>query len=124
MVKVGTYNTAFNDVLGINIEKLDIFKSDGLIRHMEKRNHIKALEYINCISDIIQSPDYIGVNPNEKETKSIELIKKYDTGILLGLKLDRDNDFLYIATMYEIQESKINRRLHNGRIKKFHVKPE
>ena len=36
----------------------------------------------------------------------------------LGIKLDKDGDYLYVATMHEVQESKIVRRLHSGRIKK------
>ena len=35
----------------------------------------------------------------------------------LGIKLDKDGDYLYVATMHEVQESKIVRRLHSGRIK-------
>ena len=35
----------------------------------------------------------------------------------LGIKLDKDGDYLYVATMHEVQESKIIRRLHSGRIK-------
>ena len=58
-----------------------------------------------------------GVNPNEKENSSFELIKRYKDNILIGIKLDKDGDYLYVATMHEVQESKIVRRLHSGRIK-------
>lgn len=57
-----------------------------------------------------------GVNPNEKENSSL-IIKCYKDNILIGIKLDKDGDYLYVATMHEVQESKIVRRLHSGRIK-------
>ena len=120
-LKVGTYNPKFNDILGIEIEQLDIYRSKGLPTHMLKSRHIKCLKYIDYIPEIIETPDYIGINPNEKDTKSIELIKCYKDNVMIGIKLDKDGNYLYVSTMYDIQESKIQRRLHSGRIKEFRV---
>lgn len=121
LLKVGKYNPIFNDILGIDIEELDIYRSKGLPTHMLKSKHSKCLKYIDYIPDIILNPDYIGVNPNENETKSIELIKRYKDNVMIGIKLDKDNEYLYVSTMHDIQESKIQRRLYSGRIKKFYV---
>lgn len=77
-------------------------------------------KYIDYIPDIIDNPDYIGVNPNENGTDSIELIKRYRDNVMIGIKLDKENDYLYVSTMHDIQESKIQRRLYSGRIKEFH----
>ena len=38
--------------------------------------------------------------------------------VLVGIKLDQEGDYLYVATMHEVSESKIKRRLHSGRIRK------
>ena len=86
---------------------------------MLKSRHEKCLKYIDYIPDIINHPDYIGINPNETRTDSIELIKRYKDNILIGIKLDKSSNYLYISTMYDIQESKIQRRLHSGRLKEF-----
>lgn len=120
-IKVGKYNTKFNDILGIEIDEMDIYRSKGLPAHMIKSRHEKCLKYIDYIPDIIKNPDYIGVSPNENETKSIELIKRYKDNILIGIKLDSDNEYLYVSTMHNIQENKIERRLHSGRIKNFSI---
>lgn len=102
LLKVGKYNSKFNDILGIEIAELDIYRSKGLPAHMLKSKHAKCLKYIDYIPDIIRCPDYIGVNPNEKDTKSIELIKRYKDNIMVGIKLDKDNDYLYVSTMHDI----------------------
>jgi hypothetical protein len=120
---VGKYNTKFNKILGIDIEELDIFMSKGLTSHMLKRKHYKCLKYIDYIPDIISKPDYIGINPNEQGI-SIELIKRYSDNVLIGIKLDTDEKYLYISTMHDIQESKIQRRLFSGRIKQFSIDNE
>ena len=121
LLKVGKYNQQFNDILGINISNFDIYRSSGLPAHMLKRHHEKCLKYIDYIPDIIKEPDYIGINPHETEVQSIELIKRYNDNILIGIKLDKDNDYLYVSTMHDIPESKIQRRLFSGRLKEFIV---
>lgn len=120
LFKIGKYNQMFNEILGVNIGGLDIYRSKGLPAHMIKRKHFKCLKYIDYISDIIKKPDYIGVNPNENEM-SIELIKRYKDNVLVGIKLDMDGEYLYVSTVHDIQESKIERRLHSGRIKRFYI---
>ena len=41
--------------------------------------------------------------------------------VLLGVKLEKEGQYLYISTMYEVQESKLNRRLYSGRLKEMSV---
>ena len=118
LIKVGNYNTKFNELLGINITQEEIFRSTGLLAHLVKRNHSNCLRYIDYISDIIEHPDYIGVNPNEAN-QSIELVKKYKDNILLGIKVDLSTNSLYISTMFDLQESKLQRRIHSGRLVKY-----
>jgi hypothetical protein len=118
LIKVGNYNKKFNELLGINITQEEIFRSKGLKTHLIKRNHCNCLKYIDCISDIIEHPDYIGINPNETN-QSIELVKKYNDNILLGIKVDLSTNSLYISTMFDLQESKLQRRIHSGRLVKY-----
>ncbi|TAH69998.1 MAG: hypothetical protein EWM47_05835 [Anaerolineaceae bacterium] len=116
LIKVGEFSDKFNNLISANIPLLKIYCSKGLRTHLIKREHYSCLPYINAIPDIIENPDYIGINPNENET-TIELIKVYNKNILIGIKLDADENYLYVSTMYELQESKLIRRLHSGRLK-------
>lgn len=118
--KVGKYKDEWNEKLGYEIDDMDIYMSHGLETHMKKRKHFKALKYLDYVSDIIENPDYIGKNPNENGI-SLELIKEYGDNILVGIKMDCDGEYLYISTMFDIQEGKIKRRLHSGRLKKMKV---
>lgn len=120
LLRVGKYNSKFNEILGIQVKELEIYRSKGLPAHMIKRKHFKCLKYIDYIPEIIREPDYVGINPNEQGT-SIELIKRYADNVLIGIKLDADGEYLYVSTMHDVQESKIERRLHGGRLKRFSV---
>ena len=89
---MGNYNQLFNDMLNINIKHDVIYRSKGLPSHMLKSRHEKCLKYIDYIPEIIENPDYIGINPNEKG-QTIELVKRYGDNVLIGIKVDKNNDY-------------------------------
>lgn len=41
---------------------------------------------------------------------------QYEDNVMVGIILDTDDEYLYVSTMHDVQESKILRRLHSGRI--------
>jgi len=115
---VGVFREEFNKILGTDLPIEIIYQSKGLPTHMIKRQHYKCLKYINNISDIINNPDYIGVNPNESGI-SIEFVKKYNDNVMIGIKLNVEDNYLYVSTMHDITASKISNRLFSGRLKIF-----
>lgn len=117
-IEVGEFYQELNDIVGLDIPLQKIYRSKGFSAHLIKRKHFNCLKHIDNIPDIIKNPDYIGINPNE-DGISIELVKVFDKSILVGIKLDVDENYLYVSTMHDIQESKLTRRLHSGRLKKF-----
>lgn len=114
LIKVGKYKAEFNEKLGIELPTNTIYISQGLSKHIQNR-HPNCIKYISKISLIIDNPDYIGSNP--KEPNSIELVKIFDDNIQIGIKLDATKKYLYVATLFDISSSKIQRRLNSGRLK-------
>ena len=114
---VGKYKSEYNSILNKSIKVQEIYQSKGLIKHIEKR-HPDCIQYASLIPEILLNPDYIGVNPNEKG-ESIELVKKFDKNILIGIKLDKDDNHLYVSTLFEIHQSKVDKRIASERLKKY-----
>ena len=114
LYKVGEYRGEYNEILSINLPCASIYVSKGLTKHIQYR-HSNCLIYIDKIPEIIESPDYIGKNPHEPN--SVELVKIYEDNIQIGIKMDLDKNYLYVATLYDIKQSKIERRLNSGRLK-------
>jgi hypothetical protein len=117
IIAVGNYISEFNNYLPHHIEPSTIYRSAGLEKHILKR-HPDCLQYISLIPEIISSPDYIGVNPNETSV-SFELVKVLSDNIQLGIKLDSGENYLYVATLHTITSSKLEHGVKNGRLKKF-----
>lgn len=117
LVMVGNYNKAFNSYLPYDIDGCPIYQSAGLEKHIQKR-HPECLKYMDKIPDIIASPDYVGINPNEKGC-SFELVKVLSSNVQVGIKLDSKDNYLYVATLHTITESKLKHGIANSRLKKF-----
>ncbi len=114
---VGIYHELFHSYLSYKNVSPIIYQSEGLTKHIMKR-HPDCVQYMELIPQIISAPDYIGVNPNEKNP-SFELVKCISKNIQIGIKLDTKNDYLYVATLHTITDSKLKHSIQNGRLRKF-----
>ena len=113
---VGAYREQFNILLAASLPCGPIYKSDGFAAHIKKR-HPGYEAYIDRIPEIIAFPDFIGRNP--KEPDSIELIKVFSENIQIAVKLDQKRGYLYVASLYDVKRSKVERRLAGGRLVKY-----
>lgn len=114
LIKIGVYCKSFNYYLNRNYPLGGIYKSNGLIIHIKNRGHEKGIAYFDKLEEIIDKPDYIG--HNTRHLNSFELIKKYEDNIQVAIKLDIENGYWFVSSIYEITQSKLERRLHSGRI--------
>ena len=117
MKQVGRIKSEYFRILKLD-DSIDIVKVniENLRKHLEKRNHDNMIKYLSRISELLENPDYIGINPRERG-RSIEYVIQLDENVLIGIKLDYKNEYFYIATMHEISELKLNQRIKNGRLK-------
>ena len=117
MKQVGRIKSEYFQILELD-DSIDIVKVniENLRKHLEKRNHDNMIKYLSRISELLENPDYIGINPRERG-KSIEYVIQLEENVLIGIKLDYKNEYFYIATMHEISELKLNQRIKNGRLK-------
>lgn len=114
---IASYNKNLNKYLPFSLDYDLIYQSHGLKKHILKR-HPECIEYLHYLPFILNHPDYIGVNPNETGT-SLELVKVFDKNIQIGIKLDVQGDYLYVATLHSITTAKLEHGLKNGRLKKI-----
>ena len=116
LVEVGTYIDIFNQITGQNLPCGPIVQSTGLVVHIRK-HHPDIVQFMNWIPTIIDYPDYVGHNP--RETQSIELVKRLDKNLMVCVKLDCEKDRLYVASLYDITDSKLESRVKSGRLKLY-----
>lgn len=116
LFQVGEFIEKFNTLTGQELPCGPIYQSVGLEKHTRRR-HPDLIARLQDIPAVILSPDYVGTHPSE--AKSIELVKYIDANVMVCIKLDQKNDYLYVASVYEITESKLQNRLRSGRSKVY-----
>ena len=116
LVEVGIYIESFNKITAQEIPCGPILQAAGLEVHI-KKHHPDIVDFISLIPQIIKTPDYIGHNP--KEPFSIELVKKVSQNLMVCVKLDREKDYLYVASLYSITDGKLENRVKSGRLKPY-----
>lgn len=90
----------------------------NLEKHMLKSRHHNMVKYIPEVASILATPDYVGQNNNVK-SDSFEVIKVLEDNVLVAVKLDRQRDYFYVASVYDVTDSKLEHMKNNGRIKLF-----
>ncbi|QXE18855.1 PBECR2 nuclease fold domain-containing protein [Clostridium sp. 001] len=112
---VGNLEQKYINMANSNVPSGEVRMNPGAIKHIKKKHPDDFKKYFQNIPEIIESPDYVGQNPKEKD--SIELVKVIDGDVLVAVKLD-PSGHLYFSSMYLLAPSKVPKRLKSGRLKK------
>ncbi|MGL5352923.1 MAG: PBECR2 nuclease fold domain-containing protein, partial [Clostridium sp.] len=82
-------------------------------------NHLSRKVTTNIfevIKTIINDPDYIGIYESLEGKISVEIIKKINVNILVGVEIDEEKEYIYVSTMYPITDAKIESKLYSGKL--------
>ena len=122
--KVGKIKISISELLEPDLPRT-VYASPGVINHIKKRHgrqFTKKMKdnIIDIIERVIRESEYVGLDYRRGNGGSIELIKKVDNVILLlGLEIDLEEQYIFVATMYPITLSKMNARIYRGRLIKI-----
>ena len=114
MIYISEIPESLISFLGIQKHTIKIYRSKGLLAHLLKRKHYKAVKYLDFIPEIISTPDYAGLYEGQ-----IELVKIFKDNIFLSIKLDLSKDIYYVSTIFNVSMSKIEAYCKSGRLKKL-----
>ena len=121
--KVGKIKISISELLELDLPRI-VYASPGVINHIKKRHGRQLTKkmkdnIIDIIEKIIKNPEYVGLDYGRVSVGSLQLIKKVDNIILLlGLEIDIEEQYIYVATMYPITLSKLNARIYKGKVLK------
>lgn len=116
MKVVGRFVERFNVLTNQKLPVGDIYQSFGLAAHVKKR-HPSDVGNLVHVPAVISNPDYVGRNPNEPN--SIELVKVLANNVMVCVKLDASNNYLYVASVYNITNAKLQKHIQSGRLKQY-----
>ncbi len=111
---VGKLNTDVINLLNLKFETQNIYIGGTNKKHIREKHKKEFDKYMDRLPEIINNPTYVGVHPS---WGGIEFIKRYDENVLIAVRASK-KDVLYVRSIYCITESKIEKYLNAGTIKK------
>lgn len=113
--KIGKFSKKIIDLLNLDIpENTEIYIGNQNREHMEKKHSHDHYYYHHLLPNIIENPDYVGIEP---KNNSIEYIKEVsiDPNVIIKIAIRvSSNGKYFVRTMYNISDHKIQSALNKG----------
>jgi len=118
LATVGYFKKNIINTLQLDMEEnTPIMIGDVNIAHMKKRHPYEYDKYFKHLSEILESPDYVGINPKDQ---SIMYVKEYQIDseyIRIGVKISSNNKY-YVRTLHLLSSYNAERYIRKGTLQK------
>lgn len=110
----GILNQKVADFFGLKDNKM-VYIGEQNILHMKNKHYSDYETYYQYLSEIVNSPDYVGKNPRDE---SLELIKEFfceesNSYVKVAVRVSK-NQTLFIRTLYSLNSSKFEYQVSKG----------
>jgi hypothetical protein len=121
MKEVGIFTQKIIEQLNLNLPSgTPIFIGETNEAHIKSRHPYEYERYYERLPDILQKPDYIGINPKDG---SIQFIKEFCVDseyIRVAVKITH-NTRCFVKTLHLLSTCNADRYIQNGTIKKLDI---
>ena len=120
MIKnVGVITQSIIDLLGLNCTaNTPILLGSSNINHMKSSHPSDYKKYSPYISDILSSPDYVGINNADS---SIEFVKEFlqdNNYVKVAVRVSISGQY-FARSIYVLNTNRVNNFIAKGTLKKF-----
>jgi len=124
MTKVGEISQRVVDILNLNIEAgTPIYLSDSNIEHMINTHPDDFENYGMDIENIIQYPDYVGINPNDNSLEYVKLYKVQNKEyIKVAVRVSSRGSY-FSRTLYSRDTRRMEQFIEKGYLLTYWDKP-
>ena len=119
MVKVGVVSQRVIDLLKLNmIAGTPIYIGESNIRHMLQSHPEDYQKYKEQIPNIIEKPDYVGVNPSDNSLEYVKVFVLDNESVKVAVRVSHGGK-LYTRTIYARDLQKLERFVKKGYLLKY-----
>ena len=119
MKQIGKLEKQIIDLLGLNmVPDAPILLGESNIQHMQSRHPAAYAKYGKEIPTILNSPDYVGINPTDN---SIEYVKEYKIDgefVKVAVRVSGGGN-LFARSIYVLNSNRTQNFIARGTLKKI-----
>ncbi len=117
--KIGTIKKEIIDILGLNLKyDTPIYIGESNYRHILEKHKSDFIKFGVYIDNIIENPDFVGINPKDKSIEYVKEFKIEDEFVKVAIRVSGKGNY-FVKSMYSIPEYKVKKFLHIKRFKKL-----
>jgi hypothetical protein len=111
--KIGEFSVAVVELLALDIPAgTEIYIGETNLQHMERRHPREYAKYYSRINKIIETPDFVGINPSDG---SIEFIKSFGKYVKVAVRIALDGEY-YARSLYSISAKRVLDFVKDGKL--------
>lgn len=111
---VGKFKKEIIDILKLNIaENTPIMIGSINVTHMKNRHPYEYDKYFCDLEAILDSPDYVGINPKDKSVMYIKEYKVNSEYIRVGVKVAQNSQY-FVRTLHLLSSCNAERYIEKG----------
>lgn len=116
---VGYISQSVIDTLGLSLKPdIPVFIGDSNIEHIKSRHPYEYDVYYKEIGAIINSPDYVGLNPKDKSILFVKLFRMNTDYIHVAVKITSVGKY-FVKTLHSLSTCNAERYIEKGTSKKL-----
>lgn len=117
--KIGTIKKEVIKILDLNLNcETPIYIGESNYRHMFEKHKADFVKFGAYIDNIIESPDFVGINPRDKSIEYVKEFKIEDEFVKVAVRVSGRGKY-FVKSMYSIPGYKVKNFLHIKRFKKL-----
>jgi hypothetical protein len=111
--KIGVFSAAVVELLALDVPAgTEIYIGETNLQHMRRRHPEEYSKYYPRINKIIETPDFVGINPSDG---SIEFIKSFGKHIKVAVRIANDGEY-YVRSLYSITPKRLEEWVKDGKL--------
>ena len=117
--QVGQINQRVIYLLKLNIESgTPIYLGDSNIKHMLLSHPDDYNKYKDKITDIINSPEYVGINPKDQSIEYVKTFSVENKSVKVAIRVS-SSGVHFARTLYARDISKVDKFIQKGYLVKY-----
>ena len=117
--QVGEISQRTIDLLQLDIEPgMPIYLGKSNILHMSRTHPQDYKTYKKRISEILENPDYMGLNPKDDSIEYVKVIDVDDKFVKIAVRVS-DTNIYYVRTIYARDLTKLKKFVDKGHLQAY-----
>ncbi|MEG1431938.1 PBECR3 domain-containing polyvalent protein [Eubacterium sp.] len=119
MVVLGYISAEIINTLGLDLSPgAPIYIGESNIRHMKKSHPEDYKRYRHLLKEILNDPDYVGINPSDQSIEFVKEIQMGDEFIKVAVRVSQNGKH-YARTLYKLNTRRTLNFIRDGKLLKI-----